>query len=87
MAVFSYYVDKSFYSINENLTVYAPYGESKKYPIFGKYWFRRRSHSFQYLNRITLGKLNLKFNLDFIITNIIYKTFQILLPNKKKIKK
>ena len=55
-AVFSYYVDKSFYSLNDNLTGYMPHGESKKYKTFGISWFIRRKNSFDYFNYITKKK-------------------------------
>ena len=84
LGVFSYYVDNSFYSLNENFTIYKPYGESKKYPLFGKKWFKRRFHSYQYLNKITSGKFNFILSFDFVITNIIYIIFNCLQFNKKK---
>ena len=73
LGVFSYFIDNSFFSFNENLTIYQPYGESKKYPTFSKNWFRRRLDSYKYLNQISKGKFNFKFNFDFILKNIIYK--------------
>ena len=79
LGAFSYYEDRSFCSYNENLTVYQSHGESKKYPLFSKNWFKRRAHSFEYVNKITFGKLNLEFNLDFIISNVIYRALKILL--------
>ena len=78
LGVFSYFIDNSFFSINENLTIYQPYGESKKYPTFSENWFRRRLHSYKYLNNISSGKFTFTFNFDFIFTNIIYKILNYL---------
>ena len=68
LGIFSYFQDKSFSTINKNLTYYRSYGESKKYPIFGINWFARRLDSFMYLHKITNNKISNKFNIDYLIT-------------------
>ncbi len=84
LGIFSYYVENSFSSFNENLTIYKSYGESKKYPLFGKNWFKRRLSSYKYLNSVSLGKYSFVFNLDYIITNIIFFILNNLSFNEKK---
>jgi len=78
IGVFSYYVDRSFYSFKENLTIYKSYGESKKYPFLGFNWFIRRLNSFKYLKNITHGKFNFNNSFDYIITTIIIKILNLL---------
>ena len=73
LGTFSYYIDKSFYSFNKNLTIYKSYGESKKYPIFGLNWFIRRMNSYNYLNSISKEKFNFIYSFDYIITVVIFK--------------
>jgi len=73
LGIFSYFVKKSFYSFNQNLTVYKSYGESKKYPSFGVNWFFRRMNSFNYLSDISKGKIDFSTSLDYFVTIIIYK--------------
>ena len=84
LGIFSYYIENSFHSFNENLTIYKSYGESKKYPLFGKNWFKRRLHSYKYLNNVSFGKLNFIFNFDYIITKIIFIILNNLSFNEKK---
>ena len=84
LGIFSYYIDNSFHSLNENLTIYKSYGESKKYPLFGKNWFKRRLSSYKYLNSISFGKYSFAFNLDYIITKIIFFILNNLSFNEKK---
>jgi len=71
LGVFSFFLDKSFYSLNKNLTIYKSYGESKKYTQFNSNWFRRRLNSFNYLKEIDKKAINLNFNFDYLLTNII----------------
>tara|TARA_B100000700_G_scaffold277870_1_gene325556 strand:+ start:725 stop:1531 length:807 start_codon:yes stop_codon:yes gene_type:complete len=73
LGIFSYYIDKSFYSFNKNLTIYKSYGESKKYPFFGFNWFIRRMNSYNYLNSISKEKYNFIYSFDYIITIVIFK--------------
>ena len=73
LGIFSYYIDKSFYSFNKNLTIYKSYGESKKYPFFGFNWFIRRMNSYNYLNSISKEKFNFIYSFDYIITVVIFK--------------
>ena len=77
LCTYSYFVTKSFYSLNDNLTIYESQGESKKYKIFGFNWFNRRLSSFNYLKRITKNTINLKYNYDFLITKIFVKFFKL----------
>ena len=84
LGIFSYYVDKSFYSFNKNLTIYKSYGESKKYPFFGSNWFIRRMNSYNYLNSISKQKFNFIYSFDYIITIIIFKILNLLKFNEKK---
>ena len=84
LGIFSYYIENSFHSFNENLTIYKSYGESKKYPLFGKNWFKRRLCSYKYLNSVSLGKYSFVFNLDYIITKIIFVILKNLSFNEKK---
>ena len=77
LGIFSYFIDKSFYSLNQNLTVYKSYGESKKYPSFGINWFFRRMSSYNYLRDISKGKLNFTNNFDYFVTRIIFKILNI----------
>jgi glycosyltransferase involved in cell wall biosynthesis len=73
LCIFSYFITKSFYSLNENLTIYESQGESKKYKIFGLNWFKRRLSSFNYLKKISKNRIDLKNNYDFLITKIFIK--------------
>ena len=73
LGIFSYFREKSFSTINKNLTYYRSYGESKKYPIFGINWFARRLDSFMYLHKITNNKNSNKFNMDYLITLTLVK--------------
>lgn len=70
MCSFAYFKKNNFYEINEGLTYYTNYGESKKYNKYNYNWFKRRSNSFNYINKIT-GKKNYFFSLDFIFTKIV----------------
>ena len=72
LAVFSYYIDKSFYCLRENLTCYKPLGASKKYPFLSLNWFFRRNYSFQYLQEISKNKIDYKFSFDYHITKFFY---------------
>ena len=78
LGIFSYFRDKSFSTINKNLTYYRSYGESKKYPIFGINWFARRLDSFMYLHKITNNKISNKFNMDYLITLTLVKLLNFL---------
>lgn len=84
LGIFSYYIDKSFYSFNKNLTIYKSYGESKKYPLFGSNWFIRRMNSYNYLKNISKGKFNFIYSFDYIITIIVFKILNLLKFNEKK---
>ena len=84
LGIFSYYIDKSFYSFNKNLTIYKSYGESKKYPLFGSNWFIRRMNSYNYLKNISKGKFNFIYSFDYIITVIVFKILNLLKFNEKK---
>jgi len=74
---YSYYIDKSFYSFNKNLTGYKSYGESKKYLFFGVNWFLRRMNSYKYIKDISKGKLNFANSFDYFATNIIFKILNV----------
>ena len=78
MGIVSYFQDKSFSTINKNLTYYLSYGESKKYPTFGINWFARRLDSFMYLRKITNKKISNKFNMDYLITLTLVKLLNFL---------
>ena len=71
LGVFAYFKEKSFYSLNKNLTIYKSYGESKKYTLFNSNWFKRRLNSFHYLKKIDQYAINLNSNLDYLFTKII----------------
>jgi glycosyltransferase involved in cell wall biosynthesis len=73
LCTYSYFITKSFYSLNKNLTIYESQGESKKYKIFRLNWFMRRLSSFNYLKKVSKNKINLNYNYDFLITNIFIK--------------
>ena len=73
LGVFSFFIEKSFYTFEKNLTIYKSYGESKKYPSFGANWFYRRMNSYNYLIDISKGKINFLFNFDYLATKIISK--------------
>ena len=73
LCTFSYFITKSFYSLNKNLTIYESQGESKKYKIFGLNWFIRILSSFNYLKKISKNKIDLNYNYDFLITKIFIK--------------
>ena len=77
LGIFSYFVEKSFYSLEKNLTVYKSYGESRKYPSFGSNWFLRRMNSYNYLRDVSKGKINFLFNFDYLITKIIFKVLNL----------
>ena len=76
LGVFSYFKDRSFYSLNKNLTIYKSYGESKKYVLFNSNWFNRRLNSFYYLKKIDNYAINLNFNFDYFLTKIISTTLK-----------
>ena len=71
MGVFSFFIQKSFYTLNENLTFYESLGESKKYQFLGKNWFKRRNDSFDYLKKILKGSISLNYNLDYLVTKFL----------------
>ena len=78
LGVFAYFVNKSFYSLEKNLTIYKSYGESKKYNTFNFNWFNRRLNSFNYLKKVSQNKINFNLNFDYVITRFILSIFKIL---------
>lgn len=79
LGVYAYFVDKSFYTLNKNLTFYKSYGESKKYRFLSLNWFKRRLNSYHYLKNISKNNVNLRLNLDYFFT----KVFTIFLKTLK----
>ncbi len=71
LGIYSYFVEKNFYSLNENLTIYEAMGESGKYSLFNSNWFFRRRNSFEFLYLISGKKINHLINFDYITTYII----------------
>ncbi len=71
LGVFAFFVDKSFYSLKKNLTIYKSYGVSKRYALFNYNWFNRRLNSFNYLKKINENINNINLNFDYIITKLI----------------
>jgi len=70
--LYAYYIKKSFFTLSDHLTVYEAQGESKKYQTFGFNWFKRRKNSYNYLIKISKHKIDLKYNLDFVITKLVF---------------
>jgi glycosyltransferase involved in cell wall biosynthesis len=76
LGVYSYFCLKNFFTIEKPLTYYESLGESKKYKLFSKNWFKRRKRSFEYLKFISNNKIKLNKNIDFILTNFFIKFFK-----------
>ena len=73
MGVFSYFVQKSFGSLEKNLTYYQSLGQSKKYLFMSYNWFLRRKQSLDYLKKISLNFSSIKFFIDYVVTFLISK--------------
>ena len=69
--IYAYFVKKTFYTMNKNLTIYKSYGESKKYRFLGLNWFRRRKNSFDYLSDVSKKNNIFVHSLDYNLTKII----------------
>ena len=67
---------KKFNNKNLNLNYYESLGQSKKYKLLNKNWIRRRRNSFEYLRLISRGKISLKNNIDYLLTNLITKFYK-----------
>ena len=76
MGVYAFFCLKKFNTINLNLTYYESLGQSKKYKLLNKNWIRRRRNSFEYLRLISRGKISLKNNIDYLLTNLITKFYK-----------
>ena len=73
MGVYAFFIEKTFMTLNENITYYKSYGESKKYFTLGYSWFIRRKNSFDYLFKISNKKFIYKLNFDYFITLVFSK--------------
>ena len=71
MGVYSFFNQRSFCTLSENLTFYESLGESRKYQFLGKNWIKRRNDSFDYLKKILKGSMSLKYNFDYLITKFL----------------
>ena len=69
MGVYAFFIENTFMTLNENITYYKSYGESKKYFTLGYSWFIRRKNSFDYL--LKYQKKNININLT-LITLLLY---------------
>jgi len=76
MGVYAFFCLKKFNTINLNLTFYESLGQSKKYKLLNKNWIKRRRNSFEYLRLISKGKISLKNNMDYLITNLITEFYK-----------
>lgn len=76
MGAYSFFKQKSFYTLNENLTYYESLGESKKYKFLSKNWIKRRRDSFDYLKKISKGSMSLDKNLDYLITKFLTSLYK-----------
>ncbi len=79
MGLFAFFLEKSFFTIEKNLTFYEAMGESNKYKKLGSNWFKRRKNSFDYLYKISNKDLKFLFNLDYLITFIVSFIFRLKL--------
>ena len=71
LGVFSYFVKKNFYCLNEHLTFYEALGQSGLYKKFNSLWFYRRLQSFNYIYNISKKNIIHKLNIDYILTLIL----------------
>ena len=71
LGVYSYFVKKNFYCLNEHLTFYEALGQSGLYKKFNSLWFYRRVQSFDYVYRISKKNIIHKLNIDYILTLIL----------------
>ena len=78
MGVYAFFIEKTFMTLNENITYYKSYGESKKYFTLGYSWFIRRKNSFDYLFKISNKKFKYKLNFDYFITLFFSKILKYL---------
>tara|TARA_B100001741_G_scaffold269953_1_gene237305 strand:+ start:751 stop:1551 length:801 start_codon:yes stop_codon:yes gene_type:complete len=78
MGVYAFFIENTFMTLNENITYYKSYGESKKYFTLGYSWFIRRKNSFDYLSKISKKKYKYKLNFDYFITLIFSKMLKYL---------
>ena len=78
MGVYAFFIEKKFMTLNENITYYKSYGESKKYFTFSNSWFIRRKKSFDYLSKVSNKKYKYKLNFDYFVTLIFFKLFNFL---------
>jgi glycosyltransferase involved in cell wall biosynthesis len=78
LGIFAYFITKSFYSLNKNLTVYESHGESKKYNFLGYNWFIRRFNSYRYLNKISKNKIIFNYRIDYLVTKFIYSILKVI---------
>ena len=78
MGVYAFFIENTLLTLNENITYYKSYGESKKYFIFGYSWFIRRKNSFDYLFEISKYKYKYKLNFDYFFTLVFSKILKYL---------
>jgi len=78
MGVYAFFIEKTFMTLNENITYYKSYGESKKYFTLSYSWFVRRKNSFDYLFKISKKKYKYKLNFDYFITLFFSKILKYL---------
>ena len=73
MGVYAFFIENTLLTLNENITYYKSYGESKKYFTFGYSWFNRRKNSFDYLFKVSKKKYKYKLNFDYFFTLVFSK--------------
>ena len=78
MGVYAFFIENTLLTLNENITYYKSYGESKKYFTFGYSWFIRRKNSFDYLFEISKYKYKYKLNFDYFFTLVFSKILKYL---------
>ena len=70
-----FFIEKKFMTLNENITYYKSYGESKKYFTFSNSWFIRRKNHLTIFQKISKKKYKYKLNFDYFVTLIFLKIF------------
>ena len=76
VCLFSKYILKDFYIINEDLTFYRKTASniSSKFSKFSKNWWKRRMQAHQFFQKFSEdNKLNFYKNFDFLLTKLICK--------------
>ena len=74
ICLFSKYILKDFYIINENLTFYRKTSSnvSSKFKKFSKNWWKRRRQAHKFFQKFAEdNKFNFSKNLDYLVTKII----------------